>query len=113
MFATAFLRPLSGLIPCLLLCGITLAAPARAGTDPAAQSQPATGPAQAIVGAPDSDTRIIVDDKDHTVRIFAGGKEILTIDASGLHVNGDLTYSGTLDDTQATTTPIHAQGFEP
>jgi hypothetical protein len=47
----------------------------------------------------DGKTEIITDEKTNTVRILIGGKEILTIDADGLQVHGDVDYSGLLTDT--------------
>ena len=43
----------------------------------------------------DSKPQIITDPKTNTVRILIDGKEILRVDAAGLHVTGDLTYTGT------------------
>jgi hypothetical protein len=57
---------------------------------PATASQPAQ-PA-------DSKPQIITDAKTNTVRILIGGKEIVLVDAAGLHVIGNLTYTGTESD---------------
>jgi hypothetical protein len=43
--------------------------------------------------------QIITDEKTNTVRVLIGGKEVLTIDAKGLHVHGDIDYSGIITDT--------------
>ena len=52
--------------------------------------------------APDqSKPRIVADDKNNAVRILIGGREVLTVDAKGLHVNGAITYSGPLTATGA------------
>lgn len=44
-------------------------------------------------------TAIAVDEKSRTVRILAGGKEIARIDADGLHVTGNVSYTGRMTDT--------------
>jgi len=41
-----------------------------------------------------SQTQVIVDEAANTVRIMIGGKEVMTVDASGLHVNGDISFTG-------------------
>jgi hypothetical protein len=41
---------------------------------------------------------IIADPKTNTVRILIDGKEIVHIDAAGLHVTGNVTYTGTVAD---------------
>ena len=43
-------------------------------------------------------TAVITDEKTGTVRILAGGREIVVIDESGLYVRGDVAYRGTLTD---------------
>lgn len=53
-------------------------------------SAPASQPAH----SGDSKPQIIADPKTNTVRILIDGKEIVRIDAAGLHVTGDLTYTG-------------------
>jgi hypothetical protein len=49
----------------------------------------------------DDKPQIISDAKTKTVRILVDGKEIVRIDSRGLHVTGDLTYTGTEADTDA------------
>ena len=53
-------------------------------------------PATASQPAPSDNSKpeIIADAKTNTVRILIDGKEIVHIDAKGLHVTGDLTYTG-------------------
>ena len=68
---------------CVIL--VHLATPARA-----AESSSSADAAKAASTAP----QIITDDKTNTVRILIGGKEILSVDASGLHVNGNIEYTG-------------------
>jgi hypothetical protein len=43
--------------------------------------------------------QIVTDENNKTVRVLIGGKEILTIDAQGLHVNGDIQYAGKIRNT--------------
>jgi len=45
--------------------------------------------------------RIVTDEKTGTVRVEIDGKDVVTIDAGGLHVNGEIDY----------TTLIHTQGL--
>ncbi len=54
-------------------------------------------PAIASPSSPSGDSKpqIITDPKTNAVRILIDGKEIVRIDAAGLHVTGDLTYTGT------------------
>jgi hypothetical protein len=47
-------------------------------------------------------TEVITDEKTNTVRILVGGKEILTIDADGVQVNGNLKYTGYVMDNGGT-----------
>ena len=47
---------------------------------------------------PDTKTQIVTDEKTHTMRVLVDGKEVLTIDSEGLHVHGDLDYTGVLTD---------------
>jgi hypothetical protein len=64
-----------------------------------AQSASAGQPAPAESFHPlrnNDDARIVIDQKKHVVRVLVGGREILTIEASGLRVNGGITYSGPL-----------------
>ena len=49
--------------------------------------------------------QIIADEKTNTVRVLIGGKEILTIGAQGLHLNGNFEYAGQIH--QLHTNPIH------
>ena len=43
-------------------------------------------------------TEIVTDEKAHVVRILIDGKEVVAIDAKGLHVDGDVEYSGVTTD---------------
>ena len=43
------------------------------------------------------------DNKNHAVHILIDGKEIVTIDAKGLHVKGDIAYSGLITETNTKT----------
>lgn len=57
---------------------------------PAIASQP--------VPSGDSKPQIIADPQTNTVRILIDGKEVVRIDVKGLHVTGDVDYTGTLTD---------------
>lgn len=48
--------------------------------------------------ATDTKPAIVTDDATGTVRIQVGDKNVVVIDASGLHVTGDITYSGMTSD---------------
>ena len=47
---------------------------------------------------PTAQTRIVTDNATGTVSILVDGREIVRIDADGLHVNGDIDYSGAITD---------------
>jgi len=57
------------------------------------------GSATAATTGSSSAAQVVTDDKHHVVRVLIGGKEILTIDALGLHVNGDIHYAGKITNT--------------
>jgi hypothetical protein len=59
----------------------------------------ATVTARAERAAP---THVIADEAGGTVRIVVNGKDVVVIDAAGLHVNGALTYTDTLTDSGTT-----------
>ncbi len=42
---------------------------------------------------------IVIDETTNTISVLIGGREILAIDAKGLHVNGNIDYTGALTDT--------------
>ncbi len=44
------------------------------------------------------DTRIEVDEQAHVIRFFIDGKEMAVLDALGLHVIGDIDYTGAMND---------------
>ena len=96
----------------LLLTAGMVCAPALADTAPGGENTAAADPAQVTVGPANSGTRILVNDKDHTVRILVDGKEILTIDADGLHVQGNVNYTGVINDEMATTKPATSEELE-
>ena len=70
---------------CLLLCAF----PALAQDSPPKPAPPH-----------DSKPEIVVDQQANVVRILIDGKEIVVIDAKGLHVKGDVDYTGMLVDTE-------------
>lgn len=57
-------------------------------------------PARTAEGAAASTsaTRIEVDEQAHVIRFFIEGEERGVLHADGLHINGDIDYSGTLQD---------------
>ncbi len=55
-------------------------------------SGPISGAESAV--SPNNDTQVITDKKAHVVRVLIAGKEILTVDAGGVHVHGNIAYSG-------------------
>jgi hypothetical protein len=72
-----------------------MGASATAGNKQAAPAQAAgaAGTEQADRGTQNrnDNTKIVVDRAGHAVRIFVDGKEILTINADGIQVNGSVT----------------------
>jgi len=50
-------------------------------------------------------TTIAVDEKAGTIRFLAAGKEVATINAAGLHVAGDIEYTGMMADTGSAVQP--------
>jgi hypothetical protein len=62
----------------------------------------------------DKKPQIIIDQKTDTVRVLIDGKEIVTIDAHGLHVNGDIEYNhGSLKPIPGLPPPISATPESP
>jgi hypothetical protein len=55
--------------------------------------------ASAATTVSSSTAQVVTDDKRHAVRVLIGGKEILTIDALGVHVNGNIEYAGKITNT--------------
>lgn len=99
---------------CLLAAAVALCAlfscPLPAAR--AARSFPTAGEAASVAGvssalskpSPDAPLpalpkpEIITDDKAGSVRILVAGKEIFRVDAYGIHVTGDIDYTGKLTD---------------
>jgi len=67
-----------------------MASGATGGHEQAAS--PAKKPAPASEASPRTDVSVETD--PDVIRVFVGGKEIATFDAAGLHVNGDITFTG-------------------
>jgi hypothetical protein len=57
------------------------------------------GAATGATAGSSSTAQVVTDEKRNTVRVLIGGKEILTIDALGLHVNGNIEYAGKITNT--------------
>ncbi len=47
---------------------------------------------------PQTNTRIVTDDEHGTVSIFVQGREVVRVDAGGMHVFGDISYTGAVTD---------------
>lgn len=62
-----------------------------------------TGGAIALAGKPGTPERVVIlsDQKAGAVRFMIDGTEHARLDATGLHVRGDIGYGGTLTDTGA------------
>ncbi len=67
-----------------------------AGGSASAQDSVSTGLGQSAAEA--LATRVEANDQTGTIRIIIDGDERAVFDANGLHVNGDITYTGTLTD---------------
>ncbi len=83
------LRPFAAL-SAFALCGLLLLALAAAPA-PAGQSPPSPVESQ--------QTEVLVDEETGVVRIVVESREVVRIDADGLHVTGDITYTDTITDT--------------
>jgi hypothetical protein len=59
---------------------------------------------QGAAAAPAEKVEIIPDQDAGTVTIVIDGRPVVTIDADGVHVTGDITYTGAARDTEG-----HAQ----
>lgn len=65
----------------------------------AASANSPAPPSFPITAIGDDSTRLVADPKSHTVSIVIEGREVARFDADGLHVTGNLDYSGTTTDT--------------
>jgi hypothetical protein len=54
--------------------------------------------------AADPKAAVVVDEETGVIRFMVAGVEAVRIDAAGLHVNGDITYAGTMTDTNGSYT---------
>lgn len=72
-----------------------LSFPVAAASDTAARETGEVAPS--TLG--DGKTALVVDPTDGTVRVLIDGQEKLRIDAAGLHVQGDVSYSGMISDS--------------
>ena len=75
----------------LLLASLLAATTAFAATKPAAIAAP---PPSESGHSPQPKPQIITDEKTNTVHIMIDGEDVVTIDSTGLHINGDVTYTG-------------------
>lgn len=88
-------------LPLLTTVPAFSAEPASSAIPAAAPNAPATPHHEKSTSnskSPPSKPRIITDEKTNTVRVLIGGKEVLTIDAEGLHVRGNIDYTGIITD---------------
>lgn len=81
----------------LALCIVTSPALAEDSKQP-----PATSDKEAVAQIGDADTHLAVDTEHNIIRIMIEGKEVGRFDKDGLHVVGNVEYTGTLTDTAAT-----------
>jgi ABC-type enterochelin transport system substrate-binding protein len=77
---------------------IALPACATPATKAAAPPAKSATSKPAATASNNGKTKIIVDQKSDTVHILINGKDVVTIDAKGLHVNGNVDYTGTITD---------------
>jgi len=71
----------------------------------AASANSPAPPTAPITRVGDDTTQLVVDTQAHTVRIVIEGKEVGRFDASGLHVIGNIDYSGFSTDTNGSQAP--------
>lgn len=76
---------------------VTLAALCVLAGPAVAENQPRA----AQTTAARAETRIEVDEQANVIRFFIDGEERAVLDASGLHVNGDVNYAGKIKDVGA------------
>ena len=78
--------------------GIAVFVCALFGYFPAINKQDPTPATAAALAAGESKPQIVTDDKTNSVRVLIGGREIMRIDAKGLHVRGNIEYTGSTID---------------
>ena len=91
-------------LPFLLTAGIFIPALCLLPYCPAVADNarpPPAGNAVAKPTAPAERPQIVTDEKTGIVRVLIAGREILRIDDSGLHVKGDIEYTGQLKDAES------------
>ena len=101
-FALRLLAPASGrLFPGLLFCVLALLAPlpATAQEAPVSNGQAVAGKAAAATPDAQPRTRIEIDQSAGVIRFITGGQERAVLDADGLHVRGDIHFTGQVIDT--------------
>lgn len=81
----------------LALCIVTSPALAEDSKQP-----PATSDKETVAQIGDASTHLAVDTEHNIIRIMIEGKEVGRFDKDGLHVVGNVEYTGTLTDTAAT-----------
>lgn len=63
---------------------------------------PATSDKETVAQIGDADTHLAVDTEKNIIRIMIEGKEVGRFDKDGLHVVGNVDYTGSLSDTAPT-----------
>lgn len=82
---------------------LVLATAAFAQDEPAAFADPPSAASSNLSRAGDEAwelmaTRVEIDPAAHVIRFVIGGREAMLLDATGLHVRGDVSYGGAVSD---------------
>jgi hypothetical protein len=77
---------------------LVLATAAFAQDKPAAFADPASAASSSVARADNETTRIEIDQKTSVIRFVIAGQERAVLDAAGLHVNGDIEFTGQTED---------------
>ena len=103
-FALSYFAPLFSLFLIVAFCAVSLAA--SSGTTKSLGNEPAD--LESVGG---EHARLLVDNSKGTVTIVIEDREVARFDKNGLHVVGDIDYTGSISDTSATwLEPAHQQG---
>lgn len=89
------------LFPCLIFCVLALSVPPPATAEEVPKSNRKTVAGKAAVAAPNTKprTRIEIDQDAAVIRFITDGQERAVLDADGLHVRGDIHFTGQVIDT--------------
>jgi len=94
-FALRYFTPLFSLLLIFTFCAVTLAA------DNGVPPPPSNAPPE-LNSTGGEHARLVVDDATGSVTIIIEGREVGRFDKDGLHVVGDIDYTGSISDTVAT-----------